>query len=148
MLAAQTKLVQNVLLEQCAPKPKRCSRDGSPTMNDDFESKRKEVTHIVSELNGRQLSRRGLLDRLKGLGVGFGAAFMLGMKETHAHNAPDATAKLKSTNAALNNIIEEGSPTGPVGELEGATQAEGRPVQTAAYFRGYRRVFRRVYGRI
>ncbi|HSQ03965.1 MAG TPA: hypothetical protein VLN59_08020, partial [Burkholderiales bacterium] len=66
-------------------------------MNDDFESKRKEVTHIVSELNGRQLSRRGLLDRLKGLGVGFGAAFMLGMKETHARNAPDATAKLKST---------------------------------------------------
>ena len=147
MLAAWTKLVQNVLLEQCATKTKRY-RDGSPTMNDDFESKRKEVTHIVSELNGRQLSRRGLLDRLKGLGVGFGAAFMLGMKETHAHNAPDATAKLKSTNAALNSIIEEGSQPAPVGELEGATQAEGRPVQTAAYFRGYRRVFRRVYGRI
>ena len=117
-------------------------------MNDDFESKRKEAADIVKELNAKRLSRRGLLNRLKGLGVGFGAAFMLGMKETNAHDAPDATAKLKSTSTALNNIIEEGPSTRPIAEIEGAAEAEGHRVQTAAYFRGFRRVFRRVYGRV
>jgi hypothetical protein len=113
-------------------------------MNDELENKRKELGRITKELNASRLSRRGLLNRLKGLGVGFGAAFMMGMRESAAHTAPDATAKLKSTNRALNDIIEEGRQPR---DAEGAPGAEDRPVQTS-YVRAFRRVYRRVYGRI
>lgn len=116
-------------------------------MNDDLENKRKELNHITKELNDSRLSRRGLLDRLKGLGVAFGAAFMLGMKESDAHNAPDATARLKSTNTALNNIIEEEPEARPADKVEGAPGAEDRPIQTAFYHRVYRRIYRRIYNR-
>src|SRR5262245_19945924 len=116
-------------------------------MNDDLENKRKELIQITKELNDSRLSRRGLLNRLKGLGVAFGAGFMLGTKESDAHNAPDATARLKSTNPALNNIIEEEPEARPAGEVEGAPGAEDRPIQTAFYHRVYRRVYRRVYNR-
>jgi hypothetical protein len=116
-------------------------------MSDDLANKREQVNRIAKELSDGRLSRRSLFDRLKGLGVGFGAAFMLGMKGADAHNAPAgdaATATLKSTNAALNAIIEE-APQAPTGE--GAAQAEDRPVQTAYYHRVFRRAFRRVYNR-
>ena len=106
-------------------------------MNDELENKRKELGRITEELNESRLSRRGLLNRLKGLGVGFGAAFMMGIKQSNAHTAADGTARLKSTNNALNDIIEEG-PQPP---------DQDRPVQTS-YVRAFRRVFRRVYGRI
>lgn len=109
-------------------------------MNDELENKRKELGRITKELNDSRLSRRGLLDRLKGLGVGFGAAFMMGIRESGAHTAADATARLKSTNDALNDIIEEAPQPGAA---EGAPGAEDRPAQTS-----FRRVFRRVYRRI
>jgi hypothetical protein len=112
-------------------------------MSNDVESKQKELDRIAKELSASRLSRRGLLDRLKAVGVGFGAAFMLGAKQSDAHNALDAAARLQSTNTALNNIIEEGSRAATTGEGESAPKAEDRPVQTA-----YRRVFRRVYSRI
>ena len=76
-------------------------------MSDNAESKQKELDRIAKELSASRLSRRGLLDRLKAVGVGFGAAFMLGAKQSDAHNALDASARLKSTNTALNGIIEE-----------------------------------------
>jgi hypothetical protein len=113
-------------------------------MNDELESKRKALGRITEELNDSRLSRRGLLDRLKGLGVGFGAAFMMGIRESGAHTAADATARLKSSNSALNDIIEEApQPRG----ADGAPGGEDRPVQTS-YVRAFRRVFRRVYSRI
>jgi hypothetical protein len=109
-----------------------------------LENKRKAFGRITKELNDSRLSRRGLLDRLKGLGVGFGAAFMMGIRESGAHTAADATARLKSTNTALNDIIEEGPQPR---DAEAAPGADDRPVQTS-YVRAFRRVFRRVYGRI
>jgi hypothetical protein len=112
-------------------------------MSDDNETKQEKLERISKELSASRLSRRGLLDRLKGLGVGFGAAFMLGMKQSDAY--PDATAKLKSTNPALSKIIDEGPQVPPAGES--GPEAEEPRIQTA-YSRAFRRVFRRVYGRI
>ena len=59
-----------------------------------------EIAEITSELHEGRLSRRGLSDRLKGLGLGFGAAFVLGMTGAQAATAPDATVVLKSNNPA------------------------------------------------
>jgi hypothetical protein len=106
-------------------------------MND--ETKRKALNEVTKDINSSALSRRGLLNRLKGLGVAFGAAAMLGVKESDAHTGPAATARLKSTNNALNDIIEEGAQANPDGEGE-------RPIQTA-YFRVFRRWYRRWYRR-
>jgi hypothetical protein len=106
-------------------------------MND--ETKRKALNEITQDINSSRLSRRGLLNRLKGMGVAFGAAVMLGVKESEAHNGPAATARLKSTNNALNDIIEEGAQAHP-------GEGEERPVQTA-YFRVFRRFYRRFYRR-
>ena len=49
-------------------------------MND--ETKRKALNEITQDINSSRLSRRGLLNRLKGMGVAFGAAVMLGVKES------------------------------------------------------------------
>ena len=102
-------------------------------MND--ETKRKALNEITQDINSSRLSRRGLLNRLKGMGVAFGAAVMLGVKESDAHNGPAATARLKSTNNALNDIIEEGAQAHP-------GEGEERPIQTT-YYRVFRRVYRR-----
>ena len=107
-------------------------------MND--ETKRKALSEITQDINSSRLSRRGLLGRLKGLGVAFGAAVMLGVKESDAHNGPAATARLKSTNNALNDIIEEGAQAHPGGE------GEERPVQSA-FYRVFRRFYRRFFRR-
>jgi hypothetical protein len=111
-------------------------------MTDELSKKQQLLQHIEDELRRSKLSRRGLLGRLKGIGIGFGAAFLLGMKESDAHSAPGAAASLKSTNPALNSIIEAGPPAQPVEE-----GSEGRPAQVAQYFRGYRRFFRRFFRR-
>jgi hypothetical protein len=66
--------------------------------------KLQQAREIERELNDQGLSRRAFLDRLKVLGVGFGAAAMLGVRDFRS----DASLSLKSTNPALNNIIEEG----------------------------------------
>jgi hypothetical protein len=111
-------------------------------MNDELSKKQQLIKHIEDELQHSKLSRRGLLGRLKGVGIGFGAAFLLGIKESDAHSAPEAAASLKSTNPVLNNIIE----AGPQAE-QAEKGAEDRPIQTAQYFRGYRRFFRRFFRR-
>jgi hypothetical protein len=115
-------------------------------MRDDPENKRRELDRISSELSCNRLSRRWLLDRLRGLGVGFGAAFLLGTKQSDAHSAPDAKARLKSTNTALSKIIEEAPQETAIGE--GESGAEDRSVQTAARRQPYRRIFSRDYVRI
>jgi hypothetical protein len=108
-------------------------------MNDDSTEGRldvNEVADITNELHEGRLSRRGLSDRLRGLGLGFGAAFVLGMTGAHAATAPDANVVLKSTNPALNSIIQSGSQTG-----QAATEDK---FQQLAWFR---RFFRRFYNR-
>ena len=88
-----------------------------------------DVKDISRELSKGGLSRRGLSDRLKALGIGFGAAFALGMTGAHAATAPDAGVALKSTNPVIDNIIQ--GPQMPTANV-------GTPmVQTAWYHRHY-----------
>ncbi len=100
-----------------------------------------EIGEITSELHEGRLSRRGLSDRLKGLGLGFGAAFVLGMTGAQAATAPDSTVVLKSTNPAVNAIIQNGT--------QSSTAApDGSPLQQLAWFRRYfHRFFNRWYRR-
>lgn len=116
-------------------------------MSDESDKKRQDAKAIQEELNKKTLSRRGLLQRLKLLGVGFGAGYLLSGKDAEAlarseGEASDAVASLKSTNPALNEVIDEGRKDGPVGE-ESADDNRSSRTRTA-----YRRVFRRVYRRI
>src|SRR5580698_9921777 len=57
-----------------------------------------EIGEITNQLQEGRLSRRGLSDSLKGLGLGFGAAFVLGMTGAQAATAPDSNVVLKSRN--------------------------------------------------
>jgi hypothetical protein len=113
-------------------------------MHDDVEKKRQAAQQIQEDLNNKRLSRRGLLQRLKFLGVGFGAAYILSAKEANAVGAsnPDESGKattLKSTNPALNDIIEEGR--------QDRTGEDDQSFKTAWYRRVYFRGYRRFYGR-
>ena len=74
-------------------------------MRDDQEKKR-QAKEIEQDLN-KGLSRRAFLDRLKAIGVGFGAAFVFGVNRSEAGVPGDALVNLKSTNPVLNGIIEE-----------------------------------------
>ena len=94
-----------------------------------------DVSEISRELSEGKLSRRGLSDRLKVLGLGFGAAFALGVTGAQAATTPDASVALKSTNVAIDSIIK-----GP--QIPAA--AVGTPLEKTAYFR---RWFRRFYNR-
>src|SRR5262249_55821263 len=76
------------------------------TMGD--REKLHRAQEIQRELNDKGLSRRAFLDRLKVLGVGFGAAAMLGVRDADAGVHSAASVSLESTNPTLNNIIEEG----------------------------------------
>src|SRR5215831_15975269 len=105
------------------------------TMGD--REKLHQAQEIQRELNDKGLSRRAFLDRLKVLGVGFGAAAMLGVRGADADVRSDASLSLKSTNPALNNIIEEGRQ-----DLLG----DG-PNAQMAYSRGYSRGYSRHYAR-
>ncbi len=107
-------------------------------MNDSIKGRLdvNEIADITNELHEGRLSRRGLSNRLKGLGLGFGAAFVLGMTGAQAATAPDANVVLKSTNPALNSIIQNGTETGQA--------ATNDKLQQLAWFR---RFFRRFYTR-
>jgi hypothetical protein len=105
-----------------------------------MDRKRLEIEGVEKALKDNKLSRRGLLSQLKGLGIGLGAAAVLASK-SNAHGAPEATVTLKSTNPALNAIIKE-APVAPAGEAAG-TAAEAANAQQMAYFRAFRRIFRR-----
>ena len=94
-----------------------------------------DVSEISKELKQGNLSRRGLANRLKLLGLGFGAAFALGVTGAQAATTPDASVTLKSTNVAIDSIIK--GPAVP-------TAAVGTPLEKTAWFR---RWFRRYYTR-
>jgi hypothetical protein len=99
-----------------------------------------EIGEITNQLQEGRLSRRGLSDSLKGLGLGFGAAFVLGMTGAQAATAPDSNVVLKSTNPALNSIIQSGSESG-----QAATDDKFQ--QLAWFHRFFRRFFNRWYRR-
>lgn len=105
-------------------------------MQDDLQNKQQQ---IQAELRGDGLSRRGFMDRIKLLGVGFGAAFLLGVKSADAHMG-DETVSLTSSNPALNDII--GGPKDEHSEMG----SDGR-VQEAWYRRFYARGYRRWWHR-
>jgi hypothetical protein len=116
-------------------------------MSDDRDKNHQGAKAIQEELNKKRLSRRGLLQRLKLLGVGFGAGYLLSGKDAEAvargeGEASEAVASLKSTNPALNEVIDESRKEGAAGE-ESADDDRNPRTRTA-----YRRVFRRVYRRI
>jgi hypothetical protein len=101
-------------------------------MNDDSAKSRldvSEVGDITRQLNDGRLSRQGLRERLTALGVGFGAAVVLGLTGAHASTAPEATAPeatvtLKSTNLAVNAIIQNGGQSDqPIRRQAGPSRA-------------------------
>jgi hypothetical protein len=116
-------------------------------MSDDRDKKHEGAKAIQEELNKKRLSRRGLLQRLRLMGVGFGAAYLLSGKDAEAvakseGEGSDTVASLKSTNPALNEVIDEGRKDSSLGEESAGDDPSSR-TRTA-----YRRVFRRVYRRI
>jgi hypothetical protein len=116
-------------------------------MSDDRDNKNQGVKAIQEELNQKRLSRRGLLQRLRLMGVGFGAAYLLSGKDAEAvarseGEGGDTLATLKSSNPALKEIIDEGRKESPLGE-ESADEDRSSHTRIA-----YRRVFRRVYRRV
>jgi hypothetical protein len=115
-------------------------------MNDDRDKKCQDAKAIQEELNKKRLSRRGLLQRLKLLGVGFGAGYLLSGKGAEAAvssgEESEAVANLKSTNPVLNEVIDESRKEGAAGE-ESADDDRNPRTRTT-----FRRVFRRVYRRI
>ena len=109
-------------------------------MNSDSTKNRPDVSEITNQLKKGRLSRRGLSDRLKALGIGFGAAFVLGVSGAQAATTSDTTAVLKSTNPAVNSVIQSGTQSGQ-------TATDGPPLQVAWYHRYFRRFFSRWYRR-
>jgi hypothetical protein len=117
-------------------------------MSDELDKVQQEAKRVQRELNENGLSRRGLVNRFSFMGLGFGAAYLLGAKRadalTRSDDKPDV--KIKSTNPALNDIIQEGQDQAPAGD-------DQREFKTAwfrrFYFRGYRRFwgYRRWYRR-
>jgi len=102
-----------------------------------------QAQEIQRELNDKGLSRRAFLDRLKVLGVGFGAAAILGVRDADADIRSDASLRLKSTDPALNNIIEEGRQD-LLGDGPNIQMADGR--YSRKYGR-YSRKYSRRYAR-
>ncbi len=104
-------------------------------MSNESKNKQEELKHLQDALKEGTLSRRRFLDRIKGLGVGFGAAFLLGMKEADAALV-DSGVNVKSTNPAIDNIVKDG-------QAEQALDDPDANTQVAQYFRVYRRGYRR-----
>ncbi len=111
-------------------------------MGDHLDKKQQELKEIQDELQTKGLSRRKFLNRLQAVGVGFGAAFVMGVRNADALGAPDPGVNLTSTNPALDDIIAEGR--GPAGD---ELDADGKPIQLAQYARYYRRGYSRGYAR-
>jgi hypothetical protein len=105
-----------------------------------------DVKDISRELSKGGLSRRGLSDRLKLLGIGFGAAFALGITGVQAAAAPDAAVALKSTNPVIDSIIK--GPQVPAANVGTPTEQTAYYWYHRHYFRGYARYFyNRYYNR-
>jgi hypothetical protein len=93
-----------------------------------------DVSDISKQLSEGKLTRGGMANRLRLLGLGFGAAFALGLGGAQAATQTDATVNLKSTNPVIDNIIN--SPQIP-------SASANKPVQTAWYRRHFFRTYHR-----
>ena len=95
--------------------------------------KHDEISGLQQDLKTKGLSRRNFLDRVKALGLGFGAAGTMGAAAS-AREATDKTVTLKSTNPAVDNIVTEGR--------EELNRTPGAGEKVAQFFyRRYRRFF-------
>ncbi len=127
-------------------------------MTDELGKKQGELQKLQEELRAG-LSRRNFLDRLKGAGVGFGAAFVLGVSNADAHSQADAGVSVKSTNPAVDDIVSEGkqaalAPDGDDHQANPESDPDDQLTRVAYrrffrrfYRRGYRRGYRRFYRR-
>jgi hypothetical protein len=120
-------------------------------MTDEPNKKQHELRRIQEELKKGRLSRRGFLDSMKALGVGFGAAVVLGIKESDALPGQDSEISVKSANPAVDEVIKDAQSLDPAGRRqEGEFQIAYRRVYHRFYRRGYRRYgrgYRRFYNR-
>jgi hypothetical protein len=110
-------------------------------MAGDIEKKQQQKQEIQNDLKSAGVSRRGFIDRIKALGLGFGAAAALGVEGAEARTDPETSVNLTSTNPALNTIINEGR------DEEKKARADDGKIRTAWFRRWYRRFFRRWYRR-
>jgi hypothetical protein len=101
--------------------------------------KHDELAGLQQDLKTKGLSRRNFLDRVKALGLGFGAAGAVGGAAA-ARDVTDKAVTLKSTNPAVDNIVTEGRE-----ELK--NQPAQGPQLAQRYFFRYRRFFFRRYRR-
>ena len=114
-------------------------------MAGDLDKKQSELKAIQEELNTTGLSRRNFLDRLAAVGVGFGAAFVLGIRDGNALPSPDAGVSVTSTNPAVDEVLKDG----PI-EAE-SVDPDGAPIETAQIQLPYARLYSRGrpgYGRV
>ena len=115
-------------------------------MNDDQAKIQQELDAIQTELNTTGMSRRAFLDRLKGVGVGFGAVAVVGTTAAQAHTGEGAVG-LKSTNPAVGKIVEE-NQTPEVAEVDGDAAMQQAQYYYRRFYRRYGRVWYRRYGRV
>ncbi len=117
-------------------------------MNDEQAKIQQELSEIQTELNTKGMSRRNFLDRLKGVGIGFGAVAVVGTTAAQAHTN-EGSVGLKTTNAALGKVVEDSQQE--AAEVEGEhNQQEAQYYYRRRYFyrpryfyRRYRRFFYR-----
>ena len=112
-------------------------------MADDLDKKHSELKAIQDELKSDGLSRRHFLDRLAAVGVGFGAAFVLGIRDVNALPSPDVGVTVKSTNPAVDEVLKDG-----LIEADNAVDPDGAPFETAQIQLPYARLYSRGYGRV
>ncbi len=114
----------------------------------DVGEKKRQANDLQRELNQTGLSRRAFLDRLTTLGVGFGAASIMGANNADAHGSMDKAIAVQSTNPALSTIIEEGRQE--IDErLQSVAEYGGTPGRPGGGFIGndYGRGYSRAYSR-
>jgi hypothetical protein len=120
-------------------------------MSDEPNKKQHELRRIQEALKKGRLSRRGFLDSMKALGVGFGAAFMLGIKDADALPGQEPAVSVKSANPAVDEVLKDAQSPDPAGRRqEGEFQLAYRRFYRRFYRRGYRRYgrgYRRFYSR-
>lgn len=76
----------------------------------DGTKKQKELGKLQEELREAGLSRRSLVKRLSAVGVGFGAAAVLGI---HKAFASQGVVDVSSTNPAVNEILAQAKEARP-----------------------------------
>jgi hypothetical protein len=113
----------------------------------DESEKKRQANDLQRELTQTGLSRRAFLDRLTTLGVGFGAASIMGANDADAHGSMDKAINVQSTNPALSTIIEEGRQQIDEG-LQNVAEYGGTPRPGGGfvgndYGRGYSRAYSR-----